>query len=104
LRVTPDQQIAFLKKVYREEFPFAKEHYAVLKKALIVKRTEAYVLRAKTGWTQRVKPQIGWYVGWLESKGAAWFFAVRIDIKSDRDAAFREKAALKAFEGLGLIR
>jgi beta-lactamase class D len=103
LRITPEQQIAFLKKIYREDFPFDKGHYAVLKRALIVKRTADYVLRAKTGWTQRVRPQIGWYVGWLESKGAVWFFAIRIDIKSDGDAPFREKAALEALSGLGLI-
>jgi beta-lactamase class D len=103
LRISPNQEIAFLKKVYREDFPFKKSSYAVVKEALIVKRTASYVLRAKTGWTQRVRPQIGWYVGWLEAKGCVWFFAVRLDLHSDSDAPFREKAALKALLGLGLL-
>lgn len=103
LRITPKGQIAFLKKVYREEFPFKGESYAALKNALTVKRSGASVLRAKTGWTMRVKPQTGWYVGWLETGKDAWFFAVRIDIMAERDAVFREKATLRALEGLGLL-
>jgi len=103
IRITPKQQISFLKKIYREEFPFKKSSYAVLKKALIVKETDSYVLRAKTGWTMRVKPQIGWYVGWLETKGEPWFFVVRIDIDEKEDARFREEAAIRALEGLGLM-
>lgn len=103
LRITPRGQIAFLKQVYRQEFPFKGESYAALKKALTVKRSGASVLRAKTGWTMRVKPQTGWYVGWLETRDEAWFFAVRIDIRGERDASFREKAALRALEGLGLL-
>ncbi len=103
LRISPNEQIAFLKKVYREEFPFMRSSYAALKEALIVKRGPGYIVRAKTGWTMRVKPQIGWYIGYAETKEEVWFFAVRIDIGSDRDAGFREKAAFRALEGLGLI-
>ncbi len=103
LRITPRQQIAFLKKVYREEYPFKASSYAILKRVLIVDETDAYVLRAKTGWTMRAKPQVGWYVGWLEPAKDAWFFAVRIDIDDGGEAAFREKAALEALTGLGLM-
>lgn len=103
LRISPKEQIVFLKKVYREELPYMRSSYAALKDALIVRRGPGYVVRAKTGWTMRVSPQIGWYVGYAETKDEVWFFAARIDIRSDRDAAFREKAAFKALEGLGLI-
>ena len=38
------------------------------------------ILRAKTGWQARVEPQIGWWVGWVETPTGAVIFALNIDL------------------------
>ncbi len=69
LRITPQQQIEFLQRLYRNELPFSEEAIAIVKDIMIVERTPNYTLRAKSGWAgfgESDQPQIGWYVGYLE--------------------------------------
>jgi len=66
---------------------------SIVKDILLNEKTEAYILRAKTGWglahleTPSAKRQIGWWVGYVERGGNAYFFALNIDIAKDEDAA-----------------
>ena len=78
LRISPDEQIEFLKKLYFETLPFSTRSMQIVKKLLIIEQTGDYVLRAKTGTVSRFTPQIGWWVGYVETKGNVFFFAARI--------------------------
>ena len=45
----------------------------------------------KAGWQARVEPQIGWWVGWVETPTGAVIFALNIDLPGGmKDAPKRE--------------
>jgi beta-lactamase class D len=80
LKISPRNQVEFLKSFYEEKLPFSKRSYEIVKRIMIQKVPEAasYVLRAKTGWGRVEALDIGWWVGYVERKGNVYFFATRI--------------------------
>lgn len=101
LMITPQEQIAFLKKLYADKLPYRPDTLLTVKKIMINEQTPDYTLRAKTGWAMGLKPQIGWFVGYVEAKGQVWFFATNIVITKTNDLPLRKEitmAALKAKE------
>ena len=66
IRITMQQQVEFLKKLYKNDLPFSQRSMDIVKDIMIHTKTEDYILRAKTGWAARVEPNIGWFVGYLE--------------------------------------
>lgn len=103
LRISAGEQITFIKKLYREELPFTKEHYSYVKKNLLVDKSADYTMYAKTGMTLRVKEKIGWYVGYVESGAEVWLFAVNLTLRDKNDAGLRKEITYAAFEELGII-
>jgi len=103
LRISANEQIEFLKSLYRVEMPFDKNHYRILKKIMIVKQTEDYTLRAKTGWTARIDQQIGWYVGYVETESNIWFFATNLDITDESYLIHRKGITMEALKVTGII-
>jgi len=79
LAISADEQVAFLRRLQAGTVPFSKRTQALVREALVVKRTPTYVLRAKTGWAIRKTHQHGWYVGWVERGSRAWVFAMNMD-------------------------
>jgi beta-lactamase class D/ABC-type Zn uptake system ZnuABC Zn-binding protein ZnuA len=103
LRISPLEQIKFLKRLYKEDLPYSKQHTDVLKRLMIVEQTPQYTIRAKTGWTMRVTPQVGWYVGYVETRGEVWFFATNLEIVNKGDEKFREEISIAALKVKGII-
>ena len=96
LRISAEEQVAFLKRLYRREFPFKATSYELLRKLMIVEQTPGYTLRAKTGWGNKVSPQIGWYAGYVESGGKIWFFAMNMEIIKPEEARLRQELTMAA--------
>jgi beta-lactamase class D len=103
LKISATDQVAFLKKVYLRTLPFSTSSYDTLKKIMVVEQSPAYTLRAKTGWATRVQPQIGWYVGYVETSKNVWFFATNIEIQSEKDLPLRIKLTKAALQIKGII-
>ncbi|ABQ27660.1 class D beta-lactamase [Geotalea uraniireducens] len=107
LRISAQEQIAFLKRLYRREFPFKASSYELLRKLMIIEQTPAYTLRTKTGivgWGQKVSPQIGWYVGYLETGGKVWFFAMNMEIARPEDGRLRQELTMAALRQKGILK
>lgn len=104
LAISAEEQIAFLKRLYRNELPFAVEHQRLVKDLIVVEARPGWILRAKTGWTARLRPQIGWWVGWVEQPEGPVFFAINIDMPDGgADAPKREaiaRAVLRSIKAL----
>ncbi len=83
LRISPKQQIEFLKALHDYTLPFSKRSIDIVKKMMIVKDTLGYVVRAKTGWGIHGAQDVGWFVGYVESKDKLYYFANCVQIKSD---------------------
>ncbi|MDQ3562668.1 MAG: class D beta-lactamase [Pseudomonadota bacterium] len=94
LRISAQEQIVFLKKLYGNRLPFRVEHQRLVKDLMIVEAGHDWILRAKSGWAFDVEPQIGWFVGWVEKPEGPVFFALNIDMPGKaNDVAKREAIA-----------
>jgi len=75
LAISANEQISFLRHLYRNELPFRIEHQRLVKDVMINEAGNDWILRAKTGWSGK----IGWWVGWVEWPTGPVFFALNID-------------------------
>lgn len=99
LRISPQEQVDFLQRLYRNELPFSDEAIALVKDIIIVEQTPRYTLRAKSGLVS----QIGWYVGYLEQDDNVYFFATNIDAFDESDYKARAQLTRLSLETLGLL-
>ncbi len=103
IRISAKEQVKFLRNVYEEKYDIEKVHYQVLKNIMVEESTPEYILSGKTGWAQRVTPQIGWYVGYLETHEDTWFFACNLNIIQYEDEKYRKELVLRYLKDLQLI-
>jgi beta-lactamase class D len=104
LRISAQEQVAFLNKVSQHQPPFGAHAYQVLQDVMLVERGPSYRLYAKTGWAARSQPQIGWYVGYVERHGEVWLFATNINLRSDQDLPLRQAITRAALTEKGAFR
>ncbi len=80
LKVSADEQIEFLKALYKEELPVSKRTYSIFKDIFVLEQTASYKLNAKTGAGPAAEGRtLGWFVGYLETKDNVYFFAMQIE-------------------------
>ncbi len=106
LRITPQEQVQFLRRLYKGELPVSKRSLSIVKDMMVMEQTPDYTLRGKTGWVgfgENVKPQIGWYVGYLEKGKEVYFFATNIEIRNKKDASARLELTRRCFKDLGVL-
>jgi len=103
LRITAEEQIGMLKKLYKNELPYQAEHIKLLKDIMVVDQTDAYTMHAKTGWAVRVDGEHTWYVGYVEKGDQVWFFATNIEIESSDDAQYHKEITWEALKLIGVI-
>ncbi|WP_373016926.1 class D beta-lactamase [Thiomicrorhabdus sp.] len=96
LTISANEQIDFLKQVYDRTFPFKDSSYDTLNAIMQVERTPDHTIYAKTGWATNAHPNIGWYVGWVETKEDTWFFALNLDIEKMDKLSLRKDILRKA--------
>jgi len=106
LRITPQEQIQFLRRFYQNDLPFSARSMAIVKNLMVLEQTPAYTLRGKTGWVgfaDEGKAEIGWLVGYVEKGKDVYLFATNIDIQKPQDAAARLELTRRCFKDLGVI-
>jgi beta-lactamase class D len=79
LRISADEQVEFLKAFYQERLPVSKRSLDIVKEIITLERTDSYKLSGKTGGGPLGERALGWFVGYLEKKGNAYFFALNIE-------------------------
>ncbi|HSX61425.1 MAG TPA: class D beta-lactamase [Tahibacter sp.] len=103
LKISAVGQIAFLRRLAAGTLPFSTRSQDIVRRITIVEETPDYTLHAKTGWTSiDGRPDLGWYVGWVERGGRRWFFALNIDVK-DGDAPKRAALAKTLLVNAGAL-
>jgi beta-lactamase class D len=76
LRISPMQQIDLLRRLYHQDLPFSATAMNTVKDIMVTERTDAYVLRAKTGLAILNEDEnTGWWVGWVEHGSNVTMFA-----------------------------
>ena len=82
LKITPDEQLGLVKKLYFNQLPFHKLNQEIVKKAMLFEDKPEYKLSYKTGWSgydPQMKKHIGWVVGWIEENRHPYFFVLNIE-------------------------
>jgi beta-lactamase class D len=92
LRISANEQIDFLQRLYTGQLPFSAHNIAIVKNLIIQKTTANYQLSGKTGSTQRVATHIGWFVGYVEKGGNVYYFATNIESDNQDGLANGETA------------
>lgn len=92
LKISPDEQLGFLKKLYFDQLPFRKTVQQTVRDMMLQEDNTLYKLSYKTGWgVDENKNNIGWVAGWIEENRHVYFFVTlvkspdpTIDMKSVR--------------------
>lgn len=109
LKITPDEQLGLIKKLYFNQLPFFKNYQEVVKKAMLFEDRPEYKLSYKTGWTGWVpetSKHIGWIVGFIEENNHPYFFVLNLE-SGDRNvdmAAVRMKVLKGILGDLGFFK
>ena len=69
LRVSAREQVDFLRKLAEGALPATQRSQRLVREALVIERSRAYTLYAKTGTTGGGKNAVWWWVGWVERQG-----------------------------------
>jgi beta-lactamase class D len=99
LTISALEQVEFLRRVILRTLPYRDSSYAGLRRVMLAEMTEQHRLFAKTGWAARATPQVGWYVGYVETPDATWIFALNIETRGAADLPLRQalvRAGLQA--------
>lgn len=76
LKISPEEQIEVLVKIFNYDIAFTKEHINLLKEIMLVKSNEEYNIYGKTG---SAKIKDGWFVGFFEKDNNRVYFAIRLN-------------------------
>ena len=105
LRISAEEQVEFLKRLYKGELPFSQRSMNIVKEILVLEKTETYQLSGKTGSGQRITPHESWFVGYLETQGNVYIFAANIEsLGSDGNGDTAKEIVRNILKDLGLRR
>jgi len=103
LTISAQEQIAFLRNLVQRKLPFSPRSYDILARIMVADSPPGYTLRAKTGWSGGPHPQVGWYVGTVETPKEVWLFALNIVVRSPDDLPLRATLVREALTLKGIL-
>lgn len=79
LKISPDEQLGLLKRLYFDQLPFRKSVQQTVRNAMLQEDNTTYKLSYKTGWGyNEVGNAIGWLIGWIEENRHVYFFVTMV--------------------------
>jgi len=80
LKITPNEQLGLMKRLYFNQLPFFKKYQEMVKRAMLFESNSNYRLGYKTGWGQTDDgEQLAWMVGWVEENNHPYFFVLNFE-------------------------
>jgi beta-lactamase class D len=80
IKVTADEQLGLVKKLYFDQLPFKKWTQRQVRSMMIQENNSNYTLAYKTGLGRRENGnQLGWVVGWIEENKHPFPFVLQIE-------------------------
>jgi len=80
LKITPDEELGLVKRLYFHQLPFFDTYEDIVKRAMLFEDNSNYKLSYKTGWGQNEKGnQLAWVVGWIEENKHPYFFVLNFE-------------------------
>ena len=85
VKVTADEQLGLVKKLYFDQLPFQNRAQRVVKTMMLRENNSNYKLSYKEGWGKMENGNsLGWMVGWIEENIHPYFFVLQIE-SADRN-------------------
>ena len=78
LKISPDEQLGLVKKLYFDKLPFQKRTQQIVRDVMLQENNTLYKLSYKTGWGFDEQGTIGWIVGWIEENRHVYFFVTLV--------------------------
>ena len=79
LKISPDEQLGFMFKLYFDKLPFQKYAQQMVRNVMLQEENTLYKLSYKTGWgVDEKNNSIGWVVGWIEENRHVYFFVTLV--------------------------
>jgi beta-lactamase class D len=104
LKITPDEQLGLVKKLYFGQLPFSKTTMDIVKKVMIQEENSNYILAYKTGWNYKENGNSnGWIVGWIEENRHPYFFILNTEGAHDVDPSIRKNILTAILKQLGFM-
>jgi beta-lactamase class D len=103
LAISAVEQAEFLNRIVIGSLPIKAEAVRAVKEITLLEKNDTYELHGKTGWSIATKPQIGWWVGWIERQNKVYPFALNLDMLKDEDAAKRIPIGRECLKALGKL-
>lgn len=103
LKASSVEQVDMLQRIYRRSLDFRNSSYEILRRMMLVDQSPQHSIRAKTGWATSASPQVGWYVGYVETAKGTWFFALNMDVETQSQLQLRQRIAWDALRAKGII-
>ncbi len=80
LKITPDEELGVVKRLYYNQLPFFKLYQEKVKRAMLFEDNANYRLAYKTGWGFLENGHaLGWVTGWIEENNHPYFFVLNIE-------------------------
>lgn len=101
LKISADEQVAFLLKLQRGELPFSKRTQDIVRDIMVLSGGGDWILRGKTGTNAREgKTVLGWFVGYLTHGEEAYVFALNIKGRDGATGAQAERICRSVLDEL----
>lgn len=82
LKITPDEELGLVKRLYFNMLPFYGPYQDTVKKIMLFEDKPEYRLSYKTGWGRTAQGNhLGWMVGWIEENRHPYFFVLNLESK-----------------------
>ena len=79
-RVTADEQLGLVKKLYFDQLPFQQRSQEIVRGMMLMESNANYSLRYKTGLGVTEKGHaLGWIIGWIEENRHPYFFVLQVE-------------------------
>jgi beta-lactamase class D len=75
LKVSPVEQVAFLRRLQSGALPAKAANVALVRQLIVLEQSHGYTLRGKTGLGAAEGTAVGWLVGEVERDGAQYVYA-----------------------------
>jgi beta-lactamase class D len=103
LAISAVEEAHFVAKLAQRKLPLSRRAQDIVCDILKYETAKDYTLFAKTGWCRSCRPQIGWWVGWVQRHETVFAFALNIDVVGPEDLEKRIAVAKDILSKLGVI-
>jgi len=103
LQISAIEQTGFLARLAQDELPYPQDIQKTVREIVRIEQGDNWTLYAKTGWGGDTRPEIGWWVGWVQKEGHIYAFALNVDIYQASDADKRIPLGKASLKALGVL-